>query len=173
MLKDKNDFLLEEEQSIKRKNSGMLSKKQLKIAKQVLSGLVIILLVAAWAFIFYKCVDIGKLYFEDMVAEMKFEIEAKNTSNQQAILVENAKLNLDIQALNNELETFKSEVSALNNSIDIFSLEVESLGASIDFIDSSVATSIAVQEDIGNKIQTLNARIEELRNSLNILLEAP
>jgi len=160
-------------ESIKRDKHGHLSKQQKKMLKLVLSIFMILTLIAAWFFISFKGIELGKMYIDDAMAEMEANLSLKNSMNYQELMVENVVLNEDIKKLNTEIEDFKLEVIALNQAIEIFSLEVQTLKSSIDFIDTSVATSITVQQDIGNKIQALETRIQELKNSLNILLEAP
>jgi len=171
MIKQEETYIIEENKSTftKRKNSKMLTKKQMKLLRQTLSVFLILFLIGIWLIISFKGIEFGKQYIDDAMGNL----EAKNNANYQALLVENAALNLEIKKLNEEISQFKSDVTTLNENIDVFGIEVAALKSSIDFIDTSVSNSITIQEDIGNKILSLDARIQALKKSLNVLLEAP
>lgn len=146
-----------------------MTDKQKRILKHILSGVVIIVLVAAWAFIVKEGVTIGKLYIDDAIGN----VEMRNIEHQQRLVEQNSELNLEIKALNNEITVLRSELNGLNEQIGVFSTDVESLKSSIEFIDTTIDSSIMIQAEIANKLTTLESRIAELKSSLNVLLEAP
>lgn len=146
-----------------------LTDLQKKILKYAVRICVVIVLMAAWIFIVKYGVEFGKGYIDDALSD----VEMRNIENHQQLTEQNIILNKDIQALNDDLAALRNEVTNLNDEISVFSLEVESLKSSIDFIDTSVTNSILIQGEIGTKILELDSRLKDLRNSLNILLEAP
>lgn len=152
-----------------REDKNHLSDKQKKVIKVLLTIFSIILLIVLWAAIVKYGVQFGQEYIDDAMAD----VEMRNIENHQALTVQNSMLNKEIEALNADLNSLRNEVTNLNDDIKVFSLEVESLKSSIDFIDTSVKNSILIQSETGAKIQELDARLKDLRNSLNILLEAP
>lgn len=149
------------------KHSDAAKKK--KVIKGVLTGFFILILIAAWLFIVKYGIDLGKEYIDDALSS----VEMRGLENHQRLVEQNAELNLDIETLNGDIEKLRSEITKLNDEILLFSLEVRSLKSSIDIIDSSVSNSVAIQAEIGTKIQNLDNGLQELKKSLNILLEAP
>ena len=143
--------------------------KKKRILKRVLTGFFVIVLISAWLFIVKYGIDLGKEYIDDALST----VEMRGLENHQQLVEQNAELNKDIEVLNNDIEKLRGEITKLNEEILLFSLEVRSLKASIDIIDSSVANSVEIQSEIGSKIQNLDNGLQELKKSLNILLEAP
>lgn len=139
------------------------------IQKRVLTGFIIVVLISAWLFIVKYGLDLGKNYIDEALAR----VEMRSLENHQRLVEQNTALNQDIDALNGDIELMQAEIKALNEEILLFSLEVRSLKSSIDIIDSSVSNSVEIQASLGSRIEALDQRLVELRNSLNILLEAP
>ena len=174
MLKDERKIIVENFDDGLPIKKGHMSQKDYKFKKKGLLKIALVLfLIGLWLGIVYKGIEIGKAYMDEAL----LTIEMQNNINHQTAMIENerlyAEISEDVEALNSEIILFKSDVNALNDAIGMFSTEVEALKSSIDFIDTSVANSIVVQGEIGSKIQSLDARLQELRRSLNILLEAP
>jgi len=140
-----------------------------KILKRVLMGFVIVVLISAWLFIVKYGIDLGKEYIDEALSA----VEMRGIESQQRLVEQNAELNKDIEALNDDIGKLRAEITDLNEEILLFSLEVRSLKSSIDIIDTSVTNSVQIQAEIGSKIQDLDNGLQELRKSLNILLEAP
>ncbi len=143
--------------------------KKNKILKRVLMGVIIVVLISAWLFIVKYGIDLGKEYIDDALSA----VEMRGIESQQRLVEQNTELNKDIETLNGDIEKLRSEITALNDEILLFSLEVRSLKSSIDIIDTSVTNSVEIQAEFGSKIQDLDDGLQELRKSLNILLEAP
>jgi hypothetical protein len=174
MLKDESKIIVENYDDRVKLKEKAKHKTHYKVNKsRLLKIFMVLFLIGLWSGIIYKGVEIGKQYMDEAI----FDIEMQNNLNHQEAMIENerlyAEISEDVGTLNSEIVLFKSDVKGLNEAIDLFSLEVQSLKSSIDFIDSSVANSIVVQGEIGNKIQSLDTRLQELKRSLNILLEAP
>lgn len=140
-----------------------------EILKKVLKGFGIVLLVLAWLLIVKYGIEYSKMYIDEALSD----VEMKSDDNFQRLLEENIILNKDIEGLNEDIDKLRNEVATLNEEILLFSLEVRSLKSSIDIIDTSVTNSVEIQAEIGARIQELDERLQELRKSLNILLEAP
>lgn len=149
------------------KHSDAAKKK--RIIKRVLTGFFIVVLISAWLFIVKYGIDLSKEYIDDALST----VEMRGLENHQRLVEQNAELNMDIETLNDDIEKLRYEITNLNEEILLFSLEVRSLKSSIDIIDSSVANSVEIQAEIGTKIQNLDKGLQELKKSLNILLEAP
>lgn len=164
MIKEEQDNLTQKPQAKRYKKNLHRSRK-----KQVVNMIAIVFFILVWALVCYKGLTFGKQYLDNHIAAL----DAKNQSNYQMILLENASLNKKLEGLNHDMETFKGDVVSLNEAIEAFGVEVASLKSSIDFIDTSVGTSITVLNEMGNMIQALDNRLEELKTSLKILSEAP
>jgi predicted RNase H-like nuclease (RuvC/YqgF family) len=146
-----------------------MTDKTKKTIKQVLGIFVTLLFIVAWVLIVKYGIEYGKMYIDDALAD----IEMRNIENHQNLTEQNLSLNKEIEALNEDIANLRNEVLSLNTNIDAFGLEVEALKASIDFIDNTVNNSIVIQGEIGNRILALDQRLQELRDSLDVLLEAP
>lgn len=140
-----------------------------KITKIILRITFTILLIVTWLAIVYYGVFSAKGYVDQSL----LNIELRNIDNHQLLVEQNIVFNEEIDDLNEEIGILRTEISALNEEILLFSLEVRSLKSSIDIIDTSISSSVQIQAIIGTKIQELDNRLKDLRNSLNILLEAP
>ncbi len=125
--------------------------------------------VGLWIGIVLYGSDIAKNYIDTALSDM----EMRNYENHVILEAQNKAFEEEIQGLNNELVALKESIASLNEEILLFALEVTSLKEGIDVIDSTIKNSIEIQEGIGEKIQALDNRLKELRNSLNVLLEAP
>lgn len=147
----------------------MEQEKKKKIQRGVLTGFIIVVLIATWLFIVKYGIDLGKSYIDQALEN----VENRSLENHQMLLNQNANLNKDIANLNEDINNLKAQIETVNEEIRLFSLEVRSLKSSIDIIDTSVANSMVIQSDLGNRIEELDKRLVELRNSLNVLLEAP
>lgn len=143
--------------------------KKKRIKRIVMTGFIIAVLISAWLFIVKYGIDTGKAYIDNALDK----VEMRSLENHQRLVEENSKLNKEIDGLNADIEKLRSDIATLNEDILLFSLEVGSLKSSIDVIDTSISSSVEIQAEIGNRIQELEQRLVELKNSLNILLEAP
>ena len=145
------------------------SAKKKIILKRALTGFFIVVLISAWLFIVKYGINLGKEYIDDALST----VEMRGLENHQRLVEQNTSLNKDIETLNGDIEKLRNEITNLNEEILLFSLEVRSLKSSIDIIDSSVANSVEIQAEIGSKIQSLDEGLQELKKSLNMLLEGP
>lgn len=143
--------------------------KSKKTKKIVITSMIVVVLIAAWVFIVKYGIDTGKAYIDSAMSK----IEMRSLENHQSLVEENSRLTKEIQTLNGDIETLRNDIATLNEDILLFSLEVGSLKSSIDVIDTSISSSVEIQTEIGKRISTLEQRLVELKNSLNILLEAP
>lgn len=143
--------------------------KKKVVLKRVLTGFIIVALIASWLFIVKYGIDLGKGYIDNALKA----VENRSLENHQMLMDQNANLNQDIESLNSDINNLKAQIETVNEEIKLFSLEVRSLKSSIDIIDTSVSNSMVIQADLGNRILELDNRLVELRKSLNILLEAP
>jgi len=147
----------------------MESERKRLILKRVLTGFIIVVLISAWLFIVKYGIDLGKNYIDEALAR----VEMRSLENHQRLVEQNTALNQDIETLNTDISNMQAEIESLNEEILLFSLEVRSLKSSIDLIDTSVSNSVEIQASLGARIAELDNRLQELRNSLNVLLEAP
>lgn len=147
----------------------MTDERRKKVIKYVINGFAIVILAIVWLLIVKYGFEYSKLYIDDALAD----IEMKSNENYLKLEQQNNMLNKDIDSLNDDIGMLRDEVATLNEEILLFTLEVRSLKSSIDIIDTSVSNSVQIQAEIGVRIQELDVRLEELRKSLNILLEAP
>jgi len=76
-------------------------------------------------------------------------------------------------ALQNIQQENAVNLQELTQSIDRISREVSNLRESIESTDSALAGSTKVQNRIDEKLEDLDAQLQELERSLQILKEAP
>lgn len=137
--------------------------------KIALTAFIIVALIATWLVVVMYGIDLAKDYIDTAISR----VELKSYDYQQQLMDENAKFNEEIDQLNEEITTLRTELSTVNEQIQLFSLEVRNLESSVDVIEQSVSNSVLIQSELGKKIEEMENRLEELNDSLNILLEAP
>lgn len=128
--------------------------------------IIAISMVIIWGGVFYGSFRLVKDYYDQSIAE----INAKNQAYFESL---ETHVDSRIEEIGQTIESMNLEIDGLSGDLEALNGEIDGLSEALEAVNLTLADTDVVQIEIGDRLGELDKQLKALKESLDILVEAP